>query len=427
MLDLKFLRENADVVRKAAADRGLEVPLDELLERDGRRRAILQELEEKRSKHKKGNKEIGRLKRDGEDDPALREEMGALSEEIKGLEQELKGVEEGIQDILIWVPNVPDASVPVGLDESFNREVRRWGDPPQFDFPPLPHWELGEQLDVLDFQRGVKIAESRFTLLKGQGALLERALVNFMLDLHTREHGYTEVFPPILANEESMFATGQLPKLEDDMYRCRDDDLYLIPTAEVPVTNIYRGETLAEEDLPVYYCAYTPCFRREAGSYGRDIRGLIRQHQFNKVEMVKFVHPDTSFDELEKLTANAEEVLKRLGLPYRVVVLATGDLSFAAAKCYDLEVWLPSGGEYKEISSCSNFTDFQARRADIRFKPAGKGKSRHLHTLNGSGVAIGRTVAAMLENYQREDGSVTVPEALRPYMHELEAITPPPA
>jgi seryl-tRNA synthetase len=423
MLDLKFLRENADMVRKAVEDRGLEVPLDDLLELDVRRRSLLQELEEKRSKHKEGNKEIGKLKRDGADDPALREKMGELSEGIKALEGELKGVEEGMQDILIWVPNIPDASVPVGPDETFNQEVRRWGDPPQFDFPPLPHWELGEQLDILDFQRGVKIAESRFTLLKGAGALLERALINFMLDLHTREHGYSEVFPPILVNEESMFATGQLPKLEDDMYRCRDDILYLIPTAEVPLTNIYRGETLAEEELPLYCCAYTPCFRREAGSYGRDIRGLIRQHQFNKVEMVKFVHPDSSFDELEKLTANAEEVLKRLELPYRVVILATGDLSFAASKCYDLEVWLPSGEEYKEISSCSNFTDFQARRADIRFKPAGKGKSRHVHTLNGSGVAIGRTVAAILENYQREDGSVEVPEALRPYMHGLEKIT----
>jgi seryl-tRNA synthetase len=423
MLDLKFLRENADMVRKAVEDRGLEVPLDDLLELDVRRRSLLQELEEKRSKHKEGNKEIGKLKRDGADDPALREKMGELSEGIKALEGELKGVEEGMQDILIWVPNIPDASVPVGPDETFNQEVRRWGDPPQFDFPPLPHWELGEQLDILDFQRGVKIAESRFTLLKGAGALLERALINFMLDLHTREHGYSEVFPPILVNEESMFATGQLPKLEDDMYRCRDDILYLIPTAEVPLTNIYRGETLAEEELPLYCCAYTPCFRREAGSYGRDIRGLIRQHQFNKVEMVKFVHPDSSFDELEKLTANAEEVLKRLELPYRVVILATGDLSFAASKCYDLEVWLPSGEEYKEISSCSNFTDFQARRADIRFKPAGKGKSRHVHTLNGSGVAIGRTVAAILENYQREDGSVEVPEALRPCMHGLEKIT----
>jgi seryl-tRNA synthetase len=328
-----------------------------------------------------------------------------------------------MREILVRIPNIPHDSVPVGPDETFNQEVRRWGEPRDFDFTPLSHWDLGEQLDILDFQRGVKIAESRFTLLKGQGALLERALINFMLDLHTREHGYTEVFPPILVNEESMFSTGQLPKLEAEMYRCRDDVLYLIPTAEVPVTNIHRGETLREEDLPLYYCAYTPCFRREAGSYGRDVRGLIRQHQFNKVEMVKFVHPDTSYDELEKLTNNAEEVLKRLGLPYRVVVLSSGDLSFSASKCYDLEVWLPSYGEYKEISSCSNFTDFQARRGDIRFKPAGGGKSRLVHTLNGSGVAIGRTVAAILENYQQEDGSVVIPEALRPYMHGLEKLT----
>ncbi len=281
--------------------------------------------------------------RAGEDDTALREEMGALSDEIKSLEAEVDGLDARMREIIIRIPNVPHESVPVGMDESFNQEVRRWGEPRAFDFQPRPHWEVGEGLDILDFQRGVKIAESRFTLLKGKGALLERALINFMLDLHTREHGYTEVFPPILVNEESMFATGQLPKLEEEMYRCKDDVLYLIPTAEVPVTNIYRDETLAEEDLPIYYCAYTPCFRREAGSYGRDVRGLIRQHQFNKVEMVKFVHPDSSFDELEKLTDNAEEVLRRLGLPYRVVILSTGDLSFAAAKCYDLEVWLPSG------------------------------------------------------------------------------------
>jgi seryl-tRNA synthetase len=422
MLELRFVRENVEVVRKAIGDRGLEVSLDELLELDGRRRIMLTDLEEKRALHKKGNKEIGELMRGGGDAAALREEMGGLSEKIKALETEVDGLDERMREILIWIPNIPHESVPVGLDETFNREVRRWGEPPEFAFAPLPHWELGEQLDILDFQRGVKIAESRFTLLKGNGALLERALINFMLDLHTREHGYTEVFPPILANEESMFSTGQLPKLKDDMYVCKDDVLYLIPTAEVSVTNIYRDETLAEEDLPVYCCAYTPCFRREAGSYGKDTKGLIRQHQFNKVEMVKFVHPDSSFDELEKLTDNAEEVLRRLGLPYRVVVLSTGDLSFAAAKCYDLEVWLPSYGEYKEISSCSNFTDFQARRGNIRFRPA-KGKSRYVHTLNGSGVAIGRTVAAILENDQQEDGSVAVPEELRPYMHGLEKIT----
>jgi seryl-tRNA synthetase len=423
MLELRFVRENVEEVRKAARDRSLELPLDELVGLDGSRRAILADLEEKRTLHKRGNKEIGRRVRDGEDAAALREEMGALSDAIKSLEAELDGVEAQMREILIRIPNIPHESVPVGADESFNQEVRRWGEPRRFDCEPLAHWELGERLDMLDFQRGVKIAESRFTLLKGKGALLERALVNFMLDLHTLEHGYTEVFPPILVSEESMFSTGQLPKLEGEMYRCKDDVLYLIPTAEVPVTNIYRGETLAEDDLPIYYCAYTPCFRREAGSYGKDTKGLIRQHQFNKVEMVKFVHPDTSSGELEKLTDNAEEVLRRLGLPYRVVILSTGDLSFAASKCYDLEVWLPSYGDYKEISSCSNFTDFQARRADIRFKPSGGGKSRLVHTLNGSGVAIGRTVAAILENYQREDGSVEVPEALRPYMRGMEEIT----
>jgi len=423
MLDLKLVRDNAGAVRKAAEDRGLDVPLDDLLELDRARRALLAELEEKRARHKRGNKEIGGRIRAGEDAAALREEMSGLSDRIKALERKVEGLDGEMREILIRIPNLPHPTVPVGPDETFNQEVRRWGEPPEFGFPPLSHWELGEQLGILDFQRGVKIAESRFTLLRGAGALLERALINFMLDLHTREHGYTEVFPPILVNEESMFATGQLPKLEGEMYRCRDDVLYLIPTAEVPVTNIHRAETLREEDLPLYYCAYTPCFRREAGSYGRDIRGLIRQHQFNKVEMVKFVHPDESYNELEKLTDNAEEVLRRLGLPYRVVILSTGDLSFAAAKCYDLEVWLPSYGEYKEISSCSNFTDFQARRGDIRFRPAGGGKSRYVHTLNGSGVAIGRTVAAIVENYQREDGSVTVPEALRPYMHDLENIT----
>jgi seryl-tRNA synthetase len=423
LLDLKFIRDNTEKVRKAAEDRGLEVPLDNLLEMDRRRRALLVDVEEKRARHKKGNKEIGELTRTGGDTTTMREEMGTLSGEVKTLEDEVAGLEGDMREILIRIPNIPHSSVPVGSDEASNEEVRRWGEPREFDFPPLSHWELGERLDILDFQRGVKIAESRFTLLKGNGALMERALINFMLDLHVREHGYTEVFPPILVNEESMFATGQIPKLEAEMYRCREDVLYLIPTAEVPVTNIHRGETLKEEDLPVYYCAYTPCFRREAGSYGRDVRGLIRQHQFNKVEMVKFVHPDSSYDELEKLTSNAEEVLKRLGLPYRVVILATGDLSFSAAKCYDLEVWLPSYGEYKEISSCSNFTDFQARRGDIRFKPSSGGKSRLLHTLNGSGVAIGRTVAAILENYQQEDGSISIPDALRPYMHDLEKIT----
>jgi seryl-tRNA synthetase len=423
VLDLKFIRDNPDAVKKAISERGLEVGLDDLLELDRQRRAILIELEEKRATHKRGNKEIGELVRSGADAAAKRAEMAALSDRIKGLEEQVGKLETEMHGILVRIPNIPDESVPVGVDESANREVRRWGEPRKFDFEPLPHWELGEQLDILDFQRGVKIAESRFALIKGVGALMERALINFMLDLHTREHGYKEVFPPILVNQESMFATGQLPKLADEMYRCRDDDLYLIPTAEVPVTNIFRGETLREEDLPVYYVAYTPCFRREAGSYGKDVRGLIRQHQFNKVEMVKFSHPDTSYDELEKLTSNAEDVLKLLGLPYRVVVLSTGDLSFSASKCYDLEVWLPSSDNYREISSCSNFTDFQARRGEIRFKPSSGGRSRFVHTLNGSGVAVGRTMAAILENYQEADGSVVIPEKLRPYMNGLEKIT----
>lgn len=424
MLDPRFVRENVELVRDALEKRGLEAPLDRFLELDRERRSLQVALEEKRARHKQGNKEIGRRMRNGEEAETLRREMAALSEEIKADEERLERFEEEIREILIRLPNIPHPSVPVGPDETYNQEIRRWGSPREFDFQPLPHWELGEQLGILDFQRGVKIAESRFTLLRGEGALLERALINFMLDLHTREHGYREVFPPILVNEESMFGTGQLPKLEKEMYRCRDDDLYLVPTAEVPVTNIHRDEILSEEELPIYYCAYTPCFRREAGSYGRDIKGLIRQHQFNKVELVKFAHPDNSYQELESLTRDAEEVLQKLGLPYRVVALSTGDLSFAAAKCYDLEVWLPSYGEYKEISSCSNFTDFQARRANIRFRPKDGGRARYVHTLNGSGVAVGRTVAAILENYQQRDGSVVIPEVLRPYMHGMEVIGP---
>ncbi len=424
MLDMKFIRENTDAVRKSLADRGNRLDLEELLSLDERRRALTAGADELRTLRNRVSREIGEAARSGGDIEGRRAEMKQVSDRIDAMEKEIKAVEEGLDAMLVWVPNVPHESVPVGPDESFNREVRRRGEPGEFGFKPLPHWEVGAALGILDFERGVKIAESRFTLMRGTGALLERALVNFMLDLHTREHGYTEIFPPILVNEESMRTTGQLPKLEADMYRCRDDDLYLIPTAEVPVTNIHREETVPEADLPLYYCAYTPCFRREAGSYGKDVRGLIRQHQFNKVEMVKFVHPDTSYDELEKLTADAEEVLERLGLPYRVVALSTGDLSFSAAKCYDLEVWMPGqgeAGEYKEISSCSNFTDFQARRGGIRFKPKG-GRSRLLHTLNGSGVAIGRTVAAILENYQREDGSVSVPQELIPYMHGLTRI-----
>ncbi len=363
MLELKFIREHVDEVRASLANRGMELNLDQLLSLDEKRRALQVQADELRSLRNRVSREIGEMARKGMDVTSKREEMKRVGENIDVLEEQIKSTEEELDFLLARVPNIPHESVPVGPDETYNREERRWGEIPHFDFQPLPHWDIGQGLDILDFERGVKIAESRFTLLKGEGALLERALINFMLDLHTREHGYMEVFPPILVNEGCMFATGQLPKLEKEMYRCKDDPLYLIPTAEVPVTNIYRGEILKEEDLPIYLCAYTPCFRREAGSYGKDVRGLIRQHQFNKVELVKLVHPDDSFDELEKLTADAEDVLQRLGLPYRVVSLSTGDLSFAAAKCYDLEVWLPAQNMYREISSCSNFTDFQARRA----------------------------------------------------------------
>ncbi len=424
MLDLKFIRDNRELVKQSISERGVELDLDQLLELDVKRRELLQESEQLKNMRNKVSKELGQLMKAGEDVAERREEMRRTGDRIKELEEQVREAEDAVYQLQIRVPNVPHDSVPRGMDESFNEEVRRWGEPRQFGFEPLPHWELGEALDILDFARGVKIAESRFTLLRGMGARLERALMNFMLDLHTQEHGYTEIFPPILVNEQSMFGTGQLPKLEAEMYRCRDDNLFLIPTAEVPVTNIHRDETLPEASLPRLYVAYTPCFRREAGSYGKDTRGLIRQHQFNKVEMVRFAHPDRSYEELEILTSDAESVLQRLGLPYRVVILSTGDLSFSASKCYDLEVWLPSSGTYREISSCSNFTDFQARRSDIRYRTA-DGKSQYLHTLNGSGIAIGRTVAALLENYQEPDGSVIIPENLVPYMGGLERIEPP--
>jgi len=424
VLDLKFIRDNVELVKQSIRDRGVELDLDQLLEFDLTRRELLKESEQLKNMRNSVSKELGQLMKQGEDVTERREEMRRVSDRIKELEERVREAEEAVYQLQIRVPNVPHESVPRGLDESYNREVRRWGEPRDFGFKPLPHWELGEALDILDFQRGVKIAESRFTLLRGMGARLERALINFMLDLHTLEHGYTEIFPPILVNEQSMFGTGQLPKLEAEMYRCRDDNLFLIPTAEVPVTNIHRDETLPEQSLPRLYCAYTPCFRREAGSYGKDTRGLIRQHQFNKVEMVRFAHPDRSFEELEILTNDAEAVLQRLNLPYRVVILSTGDLSFSASKCYDLEVWLPSSGTYREISSCSNFTDFQARRADIRYRTA-EGKSQYLHTLNGSGIAIGRTVAALLENYQEPDGTVVIPANLVPYMGGVERIEPP--
>ena len=420
MLDIKVIRDDPERVKKAILERGMSADVDGILEQDARRRALLVEVEDLKHQRNQASEEIVALKKEGGDAAAIVEKMKGISERIKNMDTEVREVETSIRELMLDIPNIPDDSVPVGPDETSNVEVRRWGEPPSFTFKPKPHWDIGEALGILDFERGAKIASSRFTLMRGPGAHLERALINLMLDLHTTEHGYTEIFPPILGNRETFTATGQLPKFEEDMYVC-SDDLLLAPTAEVPVTNIFRDEILLEADLPIKFAAYTPCFRREAGSYGKDVRGIIRQHQFNKVEMVKFAHPDSSFDELESMINNAEEVLRRLGIHHRVVLLSTGDLGFAAAKCYDLEVWLPGANEFKEISSCSCCTDFQARRANIRFKPQGD-KPRFVHTLNGSGIAVGRTVAAVLENFQLDDGRVVVPPALQPYMGGMTVI-----
>ncbi|MDD5447968.1 MAG: serine--tRNA ligase [Actinomycetota bacterium] len=428
MLDIAVIRNEPESVKEMMRRRGLsgeQEKVDQIVELDLARRKTLAEVEQLKHERNKASEEIVRLKREGKDPSKIVEEMRETSERIKNLDAEVRAIDEKLAELMLYIPNIPHPSVPVGPDESANVEIRKYGEPKRFGFKPRPHWEIGGNLGILDFERGAKIASSRFTLLKGAGALMERALVNFMLDLHTKEHGYKEVFPPILANEKSFISTGQLPKFSEEMYWCRDDDLLLVPTAEVPVTNIHRDEIFKEEMLPLRYVAYTPCFRREAGSYGKDVRGIIRQHQFNKVELVKFAHPDNSFDELEALTSDAEEVLQRLGIHYRVVALSTGDLGFAAAKCYDLEAWLPGlgkYGEYKEISSCSCFTDFQARRANIRFKPKDGGKPRFVHTLNGSGLAIGRTLAAILETYQLDDGRVVVPPALQPYMGGMTII-----
>jgi seryl-tRNA synthetase len=424
MLSLKFIRENSEVVREALRKRGVQFELDDFLALDEERREIIQEVENLRSLRNRVSKEIGEAKKRGENPQAEMERMREVGKEISAKEERLKELETKIKEQLLLIPNIPHESVPEGVDEKDNEVVRVVGEPRRFTFEPLPHWDVGKALGILDFERAAKISRSRFVVLWNKGALLERALINFMLDLHIKEHGYKEVFPPILVNEETMVGTGQLPKFREDMFKCADDPLYLIPTAEVPVTNLHREEILSAEDLPLKYVSYTPCFRREAGSYGKETRGLIRQHQFNKVELVKVTHPDKSYDELELLVKDAEEVLKRLELPYRVVVLCTGDLGFSTAKTYDIEVWMPSYGDYKEISSCSNCEDFQARRAQIKFKENAKTKPRFVHTLNGSGVAIGRTVAAILENYQERDGSVTIPEALRPYMDGMEKITP---
>jgi seryl-tRNA synthetase len=419
MLDIRFVREHTDKVADALQKRGegTEI-LDKFLEIENRRRDLLHVLEEQRQLRNKLSQEIGRLKKEGRDTSSILSEAKGISDQITDKENKLRELEGQAMQELLLIPNSPHESVPTGKDETENKEVRTWGTKPEFSFEPQNHWDIGENLGILDFERAGKVAGARFVINKGAGAKLERALMNFMLNLHTKEHGYTEILPPILVNRESMTGTGQLPKFEEDLFKLTEDSkgFLLIPTAEVPVTNIHREEILNEEDLPIYYTAYTPCFRREAGSYGKDTRGLIRQHQFNKVELVKFVRPEDSYNELESLTVNAEEVLKKLGLHYRVVSLCTGDLGFSAAKTYDLEVWFPAQEKFREISSCSNFEDFQARRAGIRFKRQGKKGTEFVHTLNGSGLAIGRTLAAILENFQQEDGSVIIPEALRHYM-----------
>jgi seryl-tRNA synthetase len=396
--------------------------LDEFLRRDEARRRLLVEVEEKKNFRNTASQEIGRLKSEGKDASSMMAEVKNVGQQIKELDEQVKELETGIESILLNVPNLPHDSVPVGADESQNLEMRRWGKPRAFDFEPQAHWDIGPRLDILDFERAAKLSGARFTVYKGLGARLERALTNFMLDLHVDKQGYREIFPPFMVSAECMQGTGQLPKFAEDMFKVEGREMYLVPTAEVPLTNLYRDEILNLEDLPLNFTAYTACFRAEAGSHGRDTRGVIRQHQFNKVEMVKITAPDQSYKELERMTANAEEVLQLLGLPYRVVALSTGDLGFSAAKTYDLEVWLPSYQDYKEISSCSNCEDFQARRANIRFRPGAKAKPQYCHTLNGSGVAVGRTSAAILENYQQADGSVLIPEVLIPYMGGIKRI-----
>jgi len=416
MLDIRFVRDNPEKVEAALLSRGMTLGLTEFLGLEKKRRDLLGEVEALKNKRNTVSQEISRLKKTGGAADELIAEMREVGDRIGALDGQVKEIEVALSDIIMNIPNIPHESVPVGADETANPEVRRWGTPRQFDYEPLPHWEIGEQLGILDFERGGKVTGARFTFYRGLGSRLERSLFNFMLDLHTGEHGYTEIFPPFIVNKESMMGTGQLPKFAQDMFKLEGLDYYLIPTAEVPVTNLHRQEILDAKDLPLCYAAYSACFRAEAGAAGRDTRGLIRQHQFNKVELVKFSLPEDSYSELEKLTANAERVLQLLGLPYRAVLLCSGDMGFASAKTYDLEVWLPSFNKYREISSCSNFEDFQARRADIKFRRDPKAKTEFVHTLNGSGVAIGRTVAAILENYQQPDGSVVVPEVLRPYM-----------
>jgi len=419
MLELRFTRENLELVKEKTKLRGIgDSRIEDFEAVDLKRRELLSELESLRNKRKTVSSEIAERKKQDKDAEAMILEMRQAGDCIKDLEKQVSAIEENLQDIVMGIPNLCHDSVPVGKDESANVEVKKWGVIPEFAFEPKPHWEIGEKLDILDFARAAKLSGARFVILKGLGSRLERALINFMLDLHTQKHGYVEILPPFMVNAASMTATGQLPKFETDLFRISGWDFYLIPTAEVPVTNIHRDETLAEKDLPIKYCSYTPCFRSEAGSYGKDTRGLIRQHQFDKVELVKFTRPEDSFDDLESLLADAEEVLQLLKLPYRVITLCSGDLGFSATKTYDIEVWMPAQNKYREISSCSNFGDFQARRGGIRYRPRDSKKSVLVHTLNGSGLAVGRTLAAILENFQRADGSIILPEILEPYFEK---------
>ncbi len=423
--DLKHLRENLDHIRTALGRRGNDVPWADIQKLSEERRAVTTQVEQFRYELNKGSEEVARLRRAKEPAEAAMAAMKQLGDRIKEAEGQLRKVEEALGDIALRIPNLPHASVPLGADASENVEVRRWGTLPSFSSPPKPHWEVGENLGILDFDRAAKIAGARFSVMTGAGARLERALINYMLDRHTTQHGYREVLPPLMVNRASMTGTGQLPKFEEDLFRMKDEDYFLIPTAEVPVTNLHREEILGGDQLPIRYAAYTPCFRREAGSYGKDTRGLIRLHQFNKVELVAFTTPDRSYDELEQLTGHAESILQGLNLPYRVITLCTGDMGFSAAKTYDIEVWLPSQQQYREISSCSNFESFQARRSSIKYRPAGgkkEAKADFVHTLNGSGLAVGRTVVAILENFQQTDGSVEIPLVLRPYMGGMDSI-----
>ncbi|PID41016.1 MAG: serine--tRNA ligase [Proteobacteria bacterium] len=424
MLEIKLVRENLELVKTAMRHRGTSVDWDTFGDHDARRKRVLSELEALRHQRNQVSEQIAQMKHSGENADDIIATMREVSTRIKDLEKQLTENEAVIDELIMAMPNIPHESVPVGKDENDNTVLKTVGQPPTFAGTPLPHWDIGENLGILDFSRAAKIAGARFPLYLGIGARLERALINFMLDLHTGEHGYREVLPPFIVNRKTMTGTGQLPKFAEDLFKLENLDYFLIPTAEVPVTNIHQDEVLDATMLPVYYTAYTPCFRSEAGSYGKDTRGLIRQHQFNKVELVKFSRPEASYDELESLLANAETVLQRIELPYRVITLCTGDTGFSAAKTYDIEVWMPSQGVYREISSCSNFEDFQARRANIRFKEKGKKGTRLVHTLNGSGLAVGRTLAALLENFQQEDGSVVIPDALRPYLGGMEAIAP---